>query len=243
VPGADDKSKEDKNKNGSGNPGDETDPNKAKGVQDDAGGENNNNYDQLDVEESELSEKTKKYLQKLRGENAKHRTKAKESEGKVSKLESDIASLKKGLKSALGIQDDEDVDPAQEVEALKGTNASLALNSAIAESAIEHGIPKEHYGYFRFLMSEQVGALKDGEDLTEEQVSKIVGEVKALGGVKKASTGVGGGSGNGGGNPPPAGGGGEVTVEQFKKMSTLEQTLLLEKNPQLYERLRKEAYK
>lgn len=237
-PGAEgDKTKDKKPKeNGGDLPGDDTATEDDTSQEDD---DSESDDEETEVDDSKLDDAAKKYISKLRKENAKYRNGKKQSDTALTKLQEDLASMKKGLKGALGLKDDDDVDPAQEAQALKGTNAALVLNNAVAESAIEHGIPKEQYKYFRFLVSEKLESLKDGEELADEDMAAIATEVKKLSGTRKTTTGA--GAGGNGGNPPASGGGTEITAEAFKKMTTIEKTVLYEKNPTLYEQLKAAA--
>jgi flavodoxin len=193
-----------------------------------------------DPDESSIPENLKGYIQKLRNEAATNRKTNKALEAEKTSLAERVSNLESGLKKALGIEDEE-ASPEEVAKVLKDQTETQGLEIAILESAIEHGIPKEHVKYFRFLLGERLGAMEDGEELTDEMMGEIVTQVKSVAGPKMTSTGV--GDGQGAGKKPPAGGGGEITVEQFKKMSTTEKTQLYIKDQPLYERLLAESRK
>jgi hypothetical protein len=189
------------------------------------------------LDESSMDDKTKKYLAKLRKENAGHRTKSKDLASKV-KAEQDRV---KAILKAAGIES-QDEKPEEQIKNLTGQTQSLAFSNAILETAVEHGIPKEGLKYFKFLVSEATGELEEGEELSDDKLAEIVAEVKKGRTAKSASSSVGGGQ-DGGGNPPPPGGSktGSITLEKFCSMSISEKSALYEKNRDLYVSLMTEA--
>lgn len=195
--------------------------------------------DEGEPDESKLDEKTKAYIAKLRGENAKHRTKNKELNSKLTTTE----AQKKAILKAAGIEDESE-NPEEKLKVTTSKNQELEFRSAILEQALENGIPKEDVKYFSFLVSEAAADLKDGEELSDEKMAEIVSDVKKRSGGGKGNTSVGNGKGGkGSGNPNPEGGNGGVTLDQFVKMNFAEKTKLYGQNPDLYNQLMSEARK
>ena len=171
-----------------------------------------------------------KEIKKLRGENAGHRNKNKEIDSHNSKINGELAAIKKHL----GIKDEE--DPKETISQLTTKTESLEFELSIVTLARAHSVPADQDDYFRFLLQKEFAALKEGEEIKDEQVTAVVEKVKAAGGggaAKKTSTGMGDG-----GKGKDAGSGGEATtVEQFKKMGIAEKTALYNKDPELYKKL------
>ena len=190
-------------------------------------------------DESSWDDKTKAYIAKLRGESAKHRTKAKEL---ASKLETTEAQKKAILKAA-GIESEDD-KPEEKLKKAVNDNHALSYRTAILEAAMEHGIAKTDVEYFSYLVEKRTAELKDDEELSDEAMGELVTEVKKRTGGGKANTSTGGGKGEGGkgsGNPPPEGGSGAVTLDQFCKMTFAEKSKLYGDNSALYNQLVNEA--
>jgi len=192
--------------------------------------------DSENLDESKLDEKTKKYLAKLRKENASHRTKSKDYKSKLEESE----TRRKAILKAAGINDDER-SPEEKLAALEAEKQTQAFRSAILESAIQHGITADQVEYYEFLVTKATNALTEGEELSEEKLVEIVSSVKKAGG-KSANSTVGGGDGKGGsGSSPAPGGSGAMTLEKFCSLSIVEKSKLYTDNPSLYEELMKTA--
>jgi len=176
-----------------------------------------------------FSPEAQKMIKDLRAENAKSRTKNKGIEERFGKLE-------KGLKSALGLGEDDQVSPEEQVASLTGQNDGLASQNAILEVAIENGLNKEQASYFTFLLQQEAQSMEDGDEMTEERYDEIIGQSKGHGvaAKKKADTDA---DGDGGNPNPNKGNGDTVTVEQFSKMSYTEKSQLRAKNVPLYDKL------
>lgn len=188
-----------------------------------APGEQDDEEEEDTLDESGLDEKTKAHLRKLRKENAKHRTKAKNLEDRLGKLE-------KGLKGALGVEDEEITE--ESLEKIKGNNEALSFKTAVLEAAIEHGVGKDEREYFEFLVGKRLGALDDGEELSDEDLAEIAKKAKkksGSGGMTRTSV-------NDDDAPNPKGGG-KTTVDQFVRMSVTEKSELFTKNRALYDEL------
>lgn len=187
-----------------------------------------------DLELDSLDEKTKAYIKKLRRESAKYRTKGQNLEDRFSKIES-------GLKNLFGGENEDDASPEEKLSALTAQSSALAADNAILASAIEMGVPKDKVKYYKFLVQEKLEGLKDGEELSEEDLEEIAKEAigsSASGGATR--TGVGGDKDKG--KKPPAGGSGDdIDVAKFAKMGITEKSELYQKNPEKYEALMKEA--
>lgn len=194
-----------------------------KGDQDDDEGEK--------PDESDWDPKTKAYIEKLRRESAKHRTKG-------NNLEKDFGKLKQVVKELLG-EDDDEVTP-EKLEGLKGQVNGLSFQNAALQAAIEHGVGKDQIEYFEFLLGKRAAELGDGEELSQEDIADI---------AKKANGASGGGSGSGkfqtsvgeGRRTPDPGKKSDITLDQFARMTVTEKSDLYVKNRALYDQLLKEA--
>lgn len=187
--------------------------------------------DSAEMDESKLDEKTKRYLAKLRKENANHRSKAKDLKSKLSESE----EKRRAILKAAGIEDESDT-PEQKLKAREAELEQIAVRQAILELAIQNGVNKDNLEFFEFLVSKEAQKLGEGEELGDEQIAEIVKKVKKSGSKGTANSTV-----EGGKNPPPSGGPTEVTLDKFVRMSISEKSLLYEKNRDLYERLVQEA--
>lgn len=171
-------------------------------------------------------------IKKLRKEAADRRTKAKEAETKFNALNAKLEKLSKLF------GDEDEVDPETKLKTLQEEKEALEIEASIAHLSRVYQVPVEQDDYFRFLLSQRLGALKEGEELGEDELMEVIEKVKAVAAPGKPS----GGTGLGGQKPQP-GAGEAVTVDQFKKMSTLEKSALYQKNPALYDKLRQESMK
>lgn len=125
------------------------------------------------IDESKFDDKTKKYLAKLRGENAKHRTSNKDLKSKLNLSET---QKKKMLEAAGIVVDDE--KPEEKLKTAREQNNTLVFNNAVLETAVAQGVPAEKLKFFRFLMSEAVSELEEGDELDDEKIAEIVKECK-----------------------------------------------------------------
>lgn len=179
-----------------------------------------------------LPEWAKKEIKGLRSESAKNRTKSKDLETRFSKLES-------GLKTALGIEDEEE-DPAEVAASLQNQNSSLELRNVILGLALENGIGGDQLEYFEFLIGKGINSLDENEEeLSDEAIKAIVQKVKGQGqGPADSSV-----DDDQDQNPPGDGNGGEsgISLEEFTSMSVLERSNLYTKDPTTYNSLFKQA--
>lgn len=192
-----------------------------------------------EVDESKWDEKTKAYIAKLRGESAKHRTKAKELGSKLTQTE----AQKKAILKAAGIEDESE-SPEVKLQAATSEKHALTFRNATLELALENGIAKDDVEYFQFLIEKRAAGLKDDEELSDEQMAGIIADVKKRGGKGAGNTSVGqgkGASGGTGGSPNPEGTNTAVTLDQFCKMNMSEKTKLYGQNADLYNQLMSQA--
>lgn len=181
---------------------------------------------------------TKDYIKRLRTESADRRTKAKDLETRYNDLNTEVTTLKTGLAQALGI--DTEATPEQQIEALSHQSQSFESENALLHLMLEKGIKSEGKDYFMFLMEKRASELGENEELTDDMITQIVGEVQAKGGgvttpVGSGTTSVGN---DGQGAKPPAGGNGkEVTIQEFSAMNISERSQLYTTNPNLYSSL------
>lgn len=196
------------------------------GSGDQDGGEGGGDSDDDDsLDETKLDEKTKKYLAKLRKENAGHRTKNKTLNAQV-RVEQDRV---KAVMKAAGIPIEEE-KPEEVIANLTNATQAQALRNAILESAVQNQIPADQLEYYEFLITKRTSEMEEGEELSDEDLAAIVTKVKKAGG-KPASTTVGG---KGAGGSPKPGDKGEVSFEQFCAMGILAKSKFYEANPTKY---------
>ena len=188
----------------------------------------------VDPEEQGWDEKTKAYIQKLRSENAGHRSKNKELASKFKTSE----DQKKAMLKAAGIETDE-VPPEQVIQSLSAESQTLAFSNAVLGIALQHGIPAEDVDFLEFAIQKAANGLGEGEELSDEALGDIVAKGKGRGGNRSSSTSVGTG-GTGGGAPPP-GETGKISLDDFCRMSITQKSNLFLKNAALYESLKNEA--
>jgi len=175
-------------------------------------------------------ETAKKVIADLRKENAKSRTTNKDLKSKVDDLDGRYSKLENGLKGLFGNGGDK-LTPEQQIEALTEKNQNLEVETALREAAWEHGIGKEEYDYFSFLVNKKLDGLGDNEQLSEETLTALA--VEAKGKTANSSTSVGGeGAPKGGPNDPPPATPQDVdlpTPDEFAEMGMGQQSLLYQK--------------
>lgn len=188
---------------------------------------------------------TKKVIDDLRTENAKHRNKNKQLETSHSELSGRFSKLEGGLKKLFG-DGDEKLTPEQLTAKLNESNTktdSLEVQNAILSAGIEFGVGKDQMEFFEFQVNKKINSLKENEEMSDDDWSEIV---KKCGGnaQHKPNSSVDANKANGGGSGnPPSGntGGDEVTVEQFSAMSIGEKSALYNKDQKLYQALFNQA--
>lgn len=175
------------------------------------------------------TDEQKAYIESLRKENAKYRTKSKELETQYTSINERFSKVEKGLKGLFGEgEEGDDMPPEQKLEVMQAQNENLVLNNALTEAALEYGVSKQDYSYFKFLVQEKLQALEEGEELTEEDLDVIAKQSKR--GSAASSTSV-----EDGEIAPESSGG--VTLESFKAMGINERSMLFSKNEVLYKQL------
>lgn len=175
------------------------------------------------------TEEQKAYIESLRKENAKYRTKSKELETQYSTINERFSKMEKGLKGLFGEgEEGDDLPPEQKLEVMQAQNETLVLNNALTEAALEYGVSKQDYSYFKFLVQEKLQALDEGEELTEEDLDVIAKQSKRGAGASSTSV-------EDGEIPPESSGG--ITLESFKAMGINERSVLFSKNEALYKQL------
>jgi hypothetical protein len=185
-----------------------------------------------DFDESKADEATKKYIAKLRKENASHRTKSKDLASKL-KLSDE---QKRAILKAAGIES-EDEKPEEKISKLTQETQTQSFRLAILESAMQHGVPRDQVDFYEFLVSKATSQLEEGEELSEEALAEIVTQVKASG-KTPANTKPGK---EGDKTPPPGSDANRVTLEKFISMSMMEKSALYTKNEALYTELMTQA--
>lgn len=193
---------------------------------------------QVDPDEGKWDEKTAGYIKSLRGENARYRTEAKEAKTKLASLEERFGKLEGGLKKALGQEENDEVDPATQVQALTGKVEQYELELQVRDMALEAGITdKEQYEFFRFKLGKALDGLEEGEELSDEAYSDVVASVKKLGGSGQSTTSV----TKTKETKPPKDGEEAFSLDDFSKMTLMEKTELYQKDPTQYQKLMSEA--
>ena len=188
-----------------------------------------------DLDLSTLPESAQKYIKGLRGESAKYRNRAKTLETDLGARDQTLA----GVRKAFGIEDKDDLTP-EHFQALQNENYAADFQMAVYEKAIDHGIPKNGLDFFTFKIQKATAALEDGEELGDDDLAAIATEVKTMvGGRGVVNTSTGSGASKTNPNPNPDTGG--VDLNRFVAMSTTEKSELYTRNPDLYNRLVREA--
>lgn len=176
-------------------------------------------------------EEAQKVIKDLRAEAAKYRT-------EKNNLSTRLEKLEKGIKAFAGGDEDDQEDTETKFGKLQGEFEALSVRNAMYELAFEHGIAKDDFEYFEFLMSKKLNSLEEGAEMTEEDLGEILGGLKTKSGGKAPANTSTGGSGN---KPNPEQKGGEVTLEQFVKMGMMEKSKLFQTKPELYNSLLMQA--
>lgn len=210
-------------------------------------GENDDPQDDP-LDESKWDDKTKAYIKKLRGENAKYRTGKNAAEQTKSELEKKFTDAQKAMRQALGLDPEDEVDPKEAAQSYAQQVQELQFKQSCTDLALENGITnKDQIGYLEFLLTRELDSLAENEEITEDRLAELVEKAKGVGPkAGSSSTSVNSKSKDGDGGqrqPPPSDSGGNVTAEQFAKMSMGEQGKLHATNPDLYKSLREEAMK
>lgn len=190
-----------------------------------------------------FTKEQKAYVDGLRKESAKYRTKAKELESGLRGTNDRLNKFESGLKRLFGDDDGEDtgnLTPEQRIERLEKRNQQdkqqlaeereqLALEAALKGAALEHGIRKENYEYFEFLVGKRLASLQDDEELTEDDLALLAKQANGKSAPKSTSVDEDG--------PDPDEEDGELTLEEFMDMGISARSQLYQKDKALYERL------
>lgn len=176
------------------------------------------------------TDEQKAYIDGLRKENAKYRTRAKERDSEVQGLNERLGRFETGLKKLFG-DEESDMTPEEQVEILQAHNEQLAVQSALKEAAFEYGIGRDDYEYFEFMVAKRLGELEEGEELTEDDLDDIANMARQRSGAPGTT------SVEGGDPPPPDQQAGGVTLEEFMEMGIGQKSVLYQKDRKLYETL------
>ena len=184
-----------------------------------------NNGDGSGSNDGDFSEAAQKVIKDLRAENAKHRTSNNNLTTRMEKFEN-------GFKKMFGSDDDE-LSVEEKLEKASQQLNQSSVRESLLSIAIQNGSGKDEYEYFEFLTSKRLGALKEGQELSEEDLDGVLEAMKSHKPGASTST------GDGDGGKPPKGGATEVTQEEFDKMGITAKSLLYQKKPDLYNKLAK----
>jgi hypothetical protein len=175
-----------------------------------------------------LPEWAKTEIANLRKESAKHRTTNNELKSRLDKFETN-------LKKVLGDEDEDQTPPEEKLTKVTAQAEALAIHNALLELAVENGIPKDQFKYFSFLMNEKLSGLEEDQELTEDDLAEIMGQLQPVNN-KPAQTSFGaGGKKNEGGTSDT------VTLEAFNKMTIMQKSALYQKDKATYDRLMAES--
>lgn len=187
---------------------------------------------------SKLPDSTQKYIKDLRGENAKYRNRSKTLEADLGERDNTLA----GVKKAFGIEPNKKLTQ-EDFDTQQNNMATTQMRSAILENAIEYGVPKDSLDYFSYLVEKKADELKEGEELSEDTLTECAKQARTsmAGGSSKTSVSTGGTDDENQTTPNPNPGNGELGVDEFVGMGTIQKSELYGRNPDLYNRLTKEA--
>jgi hypothetical protein len=194
------------------------------------------------IDESGWDEGTKKYIQGLRRENAKHRNDLKGVKERLTKFE----TVMKGLQGDGEGEEGGELDPEIVVHGLSAQLQQKETETAYLREAMNRGLTDRHAQLAAMAFNEGLEGL--GEEPDEEALGQLWEESwEEAGRFSYAPKGAGKGSstsvqndskGKDGGN---SGSGDALTAEQFSKMKYSQKVELRAKNPEVYQRLFKEA--
>ena len=179
---------------------------------------------------------TEAVIKQLREENAKLRTRGKERDSEFDALNDRFSKFETGLKSLFSDGDEvDDLTPEQQVEVLQARNEQLEVNAALRDAASEYNIPNENFEFFEFLVGKRLNEMEEGEELSEEDLDAIAQRARGMGGASPNTSIDGEGT-----SPEPGAQSQEVSLEEFVTMSVMAKSQLYQKNPQLYDQLKKQ---
>ena len=197
------------------------------------GSESTSSQSSEDPNESSWDDRTKSYISGLRKESANYRTRAKNLEDQLGSVTEQLGSIKQ----ALGLEE----QPLNQdtFNALQQQNDDMVFRNAVLETAVEFGIPRDGLDYFSYLMQNQLSGLQEGQELTEDDINEIAQQAISTVGNRTGKTSVENfGEGQQAKDPQV---GESVSLDQFVSMSTTEKSDLYANDPELYEKLMKEA--
>jgi hypothetical protein len=176
-------------------------------------------------------------IKKLRDEAAKHRTKAKSLEDELGGMKGTLDKLK----TVFGGNEEEQVDPAEALQAIQAQNELLLVELSINQIAREYGISSDQDDYFKFLLNKKFSEMSEGDEISEDDLHDVITNVKKIygsGQPVKTSTGL---NVNGNAPTPTNSTNSALTAEQFVKMSLAEKSKIYAENANLYSKLLNEA--
>ena len=178
-------------------------------------------------------------IKELRKENAERRTKAKELEESLKKTSGEVTSFKSQIAKAFGVEDEQNLKPEDKVAELLKKNEQLEYERGITTLAYKYDIKSDQLKYFEFLVMQATQSLRDGEELPEQALQKIADDVKSVSGTKEKATSTVDGGKEADSNPG-AKVDENVSLDDFRGMNIIEKSMLYEKSPETYNKLKKE---
>ena len=183
--------------------------------------------DDANLELDSFPKSAQNLIKKLRKENGDRRTETNNLKTRLEKIEG-------GFKKIFG-GDDADADPEKQLEAVSGQFEQAVSENAILRLALSSGIGGGKLDYFQFLVEKKLGELKEGEELSEDDLEEVVEKARLSGTGKKANTSV--DEDGKKGDKSPSDKNGEVTQEEFNKMGMIQKSKLYQTNRPLYDKL------
>lgn len=183
----------------------------------------------------------KAYVDGLRKESAKYRTKSKELESGLKSTNERLSKFEGGLKKLFGDDgDDSNLTTEQRIERLEKRNQQeksqreeesqqLALANALKDAALEHGVSKQDFEFFEYLMTKKLATLEDDQELSDKDVAQIAKQAKSRSASRSTSVDD--------DAPNPDEEDGDITVEEFMEMGIGARSALYQKDKGLYEKL------
>lgn len=178
---------------------------------------------------STLPQEAQDLIKSLRTENAKKRQDSNNAKTKLDKYE-------KAFKLISGEDEDEE-EPEVKLGKVTAFAQDIQMKNALLEIAYENNVPAEQREYFEFLMQKKLDSLEEGAELSEEELTEVLTQVKGKG---KATTSTTGDGGKGGKDKKP-GSDDSVTLDQFVSMGMVAKSKLYNEKPELYNALMAEA--
>ena len=194
----------------------------------------------------ELPESAQNEIKKLREENKERRLKSKELEEKLKSQDDRFATLEGGLKTALGIKED-DAKPEDKIKELQLAAAQAQERAMMLEICNDYGVlGAEAQNFFNYLIDKTEfpeGDSAEAKSSRDNILKDLAKQANAVGGNTKTHRTSTGGTKQPASEDDPndkGGGGGThktYTLEEFKAMGPHGQSELFNKDRKQYDKL------